>query len=45
MPAVADKIATAVTTALSKGDYTADVLGVNGMSTIEFADIICQQLD
>ena len=30
--------------ALIKGDYTADILGVNGMSTDDFADIICEQL-
>ncbi len=40
-PAIADRIAAAVKAALSRGDYTADVLGVNGMSTDEFADIIC----
>ena len=30
--------------ALRKGDYTADILGTNGMSTIDFADIICDKL-
>ncbi len=44
MPAVADKIDAAVVAALSRGDYTADILGVNGMSTTDFADIICEQL-
>ena len=29
--------------ALSQADYSADILGVNGMSTDEFAAIICQQ--
>ena len=43
-PAIADRIDAAVTAALSKGDYTADILGVNGMSTDEFAAIICAQL-
>ena len=43
-PELADKIDAAVKDALSKGDYTADILGVNGMSTTEFADIICAQL-
>ncbi len=27
-----------------KGAYTADILGANGMSTTDFADIICSQL-
>ena len=29
---------------LSRGNYTADILGADGMSTTEFADIICAQL-
>ncbi len=33
-----------MTAALSRGDYTADILGVDGMSTDDFADIICDQL-
>jgi homoisocitrate dehydrogenase len=44
MPDIADKIDASVTAALSKGDYTADILGVQGMSTADFADIICEQL-
>ena len=28
----------------SQGDYTADILGTNGMSTDDLADIICEQL-
>lgn len=44
LPALADRIDAAVTAALSRGDYTADILGANGMSTTEFADIICSQL-
>ena len=43
-PATADRIDAAVNAALSKGDYTADILGANGMSTDDFADIICAQL-
>ncbi|MDE2636176.1 MAG: isocitrate/isopropylmalate dehydrogenase family protein [Chloroflexota bacterium] len=43
-PEIADRIDAAVTAALSQGDYTADILGVNGMSTADFADIICEQL-
>jgi len=43
-PEIADRIDAAVTAALSKGDYTADILGANGMSTDQFADIICEQL-
>ena len=43
-PEIADRIDAAVNTALSKGDYTADILGVNGMSTTEFADLICSTL-
>ena len=43
-PAIADRIDAAVKSALTKGDYTADILGVNGMSTDDFADIICEQL-
>lgn len=44
LPGPADKIDAAVNATLSKGDYTADILGTNGMSTTEFADIICAQL-
>ncbi len=44
MPDIADKIDASVTAALSKGDYTADILGVHGMSTSDFADVICDQL-
>ena len=43
-PAIADRIDAAVNAALSQGDYTADILGAAGMSTDDFADIICQQL-
>ncbi len=43
-PAIADRIDAAVKAALSRGDYTADILGVDGMSTDDFADIICDQL-
>ena len=44
LPAIADRIDAAVTAALSRGDYTADILGAGGMSTTDFADIICEQL-
>ncbi len=44
MPAIADRIDAAVNAALSRGDYTADILGANSMSTDQFADIICEQL-
>ena len=44
LPDIADRIDNAVNAALSKGDYTADILGTNGMSTDQFADIICEQL-
>ncbi|MYD10526.1 MAG: isocitrate/isopropylmalate dehydrogenase family protein [Chloroflexi bacterium] len=44
MPAPADRIDAAVNAALSQGDYTADILGANGMGTDDFADIICAQL-
>ncbi len=44
MPEIADRIDAAVYAALSRGEYTADILGVNGMSTIDFADVICEQL-
>ena len=44
LPAIADRIDAAVTAALSRGDYTADILGADGMSTIDFADIICAGL-
>ncbi len=43
-PAIADRIDAAVNAALSRGDYTADILGADGMSTDDFADIICEQL-
>ncbi len=43
-PDIADRIDAAVHATLSKGDYTADILGANGMSTREFADLICEQL-
>lgn len=43
-PAIADRIDAAVNAALSRGDYTADIVGDKGMSTDEFADIICEQL-
>jgi homoisocitrate dehydrogenase len=43
-PEIADRIDAAVTAALSQGDYTADILGANGMSTDAFADVICDQL-
>ena len=44
MPAIADKIDHAVYDVLREGDYTADILGGKGMSTTDFADIICEQL-
>ena len=44
LPEIADRIDAAVNAALSRGDYTADILGTNGMSTAEFADIICGEL-
>lgn len=44
LPEIADRIDAAVNAALSKGDYTADILGANGMSTDQFADVICEQL-
>jgi len=44
LPEPADKIDAAVTDTLSKGDYTADILGTNGVSTTEFADMICERL-
>ncbi len=44
LPVIADKIDAAVNAALSRGDYTADILGVDGMSTEDFADIICAEL-
>ena len=43
-PEIADRIDAAVTVALRQGDYTADILGTDGMSTDEFTDIICEQL-
>lgn len=43
-PEIADQIVSAVNAALSKGDYTTDILGANGMSTDDFADIIRQNL-
>ena len=45
LPAPADKIDAAVNAALSEGDYTADILGANGMSTVDFADLICDKLE
>ncbi len=44
MPEVADRIDTAVAATLSEGGYTIDILGVNGMSTDDFVDIICHNL-
>ena len=44
MPEIADRIDAAVYAVLRRGDYTADILGVNGMSTTDFADVICEQL-
>ncbi len=44
LPKIADNIDAAVNAALGKGDYTADILGGNSMSTAQFADIICEQL-
>ena len=44
LPAIADRIDAAVNAALNRGDYTADILGGDGLSTTEFADIICEQL-
>ena len=44
MPEIADKIDIAINAALSRGDYTVDIHGVNGMSTNDFADIICEGL-
>lgn len=43
-PELADKIDAAVSDTLSKGDYTADILGARGISTTEFANIICERL-
>ena len=44
MPEIADMIGVAINAALIRGDYTVDIHGVNGMSTSEFADIICEGL-
>lgn len=44
MPERAEQIESAVNSALNQGDYTADILGDNGMSTDEFANIISEQL-
>ena len=44
MPEAADRIDAAVNAALSQGDYTADILGTNGMGTDEFADMICERI-
>ena len=44
LPEPAAQIDAAVNAALSQGDYTADILGTNGMSTDDFADIICEGL-
>lgn len=44
MPEPADRIDAAVNAALSQGDYTADILGANGVGTDDFADTICEGL-
>ena len=44
LPEIADRIDAAVYAALRLGDYTADILGADGMSTEDFADLICEQL-
>ena len=44
LPGPADKIDAAVNAVLKEGDYTADILGANGMSTDAFADIICERI-
>ena len=44
-PDVADRIERAVYEALREGDYTADILGGNGKSTDQFADVICACLE
>lgn len=44
MPGPADKIDAAVTAALSEGAYTADILGTKGMSTDDFAGMICERV-
>ena len=40
----ADRIEAAVHRALSRGGYTADVAGAQGMSTDEFVNVICDEL-
>lgn len=44
LPEVADRIDAAVNAALTREDYTADILGAAGKSTDEFADLICAEL-
>ena len=44
LPDAADQIDAAVNAALNRGDYTADIMGGDGMSTDDFADIICESL-
>lgn len=44
LPEIADRIDRAVYEALSEGEYTADILGAPGVSTDDFADIICEKL-
>lgn len=43
-PEIADRIEAAVYTALEAGQFTADIAGSNGMSTAQFADLVCRQL-
>ena len=43
-PDRAGQLEAAVKSALSDGDYTADIMGNDGMSTDAFTDIICQKL-
>ena len=44
MPEMADRIDQAVYDALSEGEHTADILAGSGVSTEDFADIICAKL-
>ena len=44
MPELADKIDVAVYETLSDGDFTADIMGEEGVSTADFADMICSRL-
>ncbi len=44
LPAIADRIEQAVYEALSEGEHTADILAGSGVSTEDFADIICEKL-